>query len=97
MRILALSLLSSCILAQQSNSTKPTVTAEQRAAFWRAVANINIAKAAMEKSQATLSSLQSDMEKTCGESYTLQLDQSGEPTCVEKPKVEVSTDNKHKH
>jgi hypothetical protein len=67
---------------------KPSISTEQRAAFWRATLEATQATAAKQAADAKQKSIVDDMTKSCG-AWQLQLDQkSGEPACIEPPKVE---------
>jgi len=76
-------------LAQTSEleQTKPPViSADVRAAFWRA---------ALEKTQAEskFNEITTTMRMLCGPTHTLSQDGSGEPKCVVKPVIPTSTPN----
>jgi hypothetical protein len=89
-KLLATLLLSACAFAEdQPKPPKPTLTDRTLATFWRLLAQRNAAKASADKAEEALNAIQADMAKTCGEIHALQLDQTGEPACVEKPKPEA--------
>lgn len=70
----------------------PEVTAEQRATFWRKVAQSNLdyraIKTAEERyrlSDQDIINYQAELSKFCGDKFSLVLDlKTGEPTCKAK-------------
>lgn len=61
------------------------ISAEQRAMFWRASSDFQMAKQQFDAAQARLNAAMDDMRKTCGENRIFGADLKGEPACLEKP------------
>jgi hypothetical protein len=77
-----------CLTAFADDKAVPLVSDKSRAAFWRAVAEQTQANAAKLAADAKQKEAVEAMQKECG-AWTLTLDQkTGEPVCVEPPKVE---------
>ncbi|MDR3798006.1 MAG: hypothetical protein P4K93_07625 [Terracidiphilus sp.] len=62
----------------------PTITAEQRARFWRAQAEAINAAVRARAAQDVLVTVQSDLLKSCGD-WAFIAGEDGEPTCRPKP------------
>jgi hypothetical protein len=84
-------------IAQRDNHTatslpKPTVPAKppaitdaQRAQFFKAQSQMIQANAQVQQRQTEFQNAVAEMQKTCGDAYTLQINPNGDPECVAKP------------
>lgn len=73
------------IQVNENSKTPPTITAEQRAAYWKAVfQQSNLQKQLDAAGQAVQTEVQA-MVVTCGINATLQQALNGDPVCVAKP------------
>ena len=60
------------------------IAAEMRARFWRAQAEAIAAAARAKQAQDAARAVQEEMQKECGDKFTLALDAAGEPSCQPK-------------
>jgi hypothetical protein len=63
----------------------PTITDAQRAQFFKAQSQMIQANAQAQQRQTDFQSVIAEMQKTCGDTASLNLNQSGDPECVAKP------------
>jgi hypothetical protein len=91
MKIAILSMVLSLPLAAQTKT--PTITDAQKAAFWKAQAQLqadsSAANAAQEKLNKTRGAFEAAVKAlndTCGKDFHAQMDSNGDPTCVANPK-----------
>jgi len=66
-------------------SKPPAITDAQRAQFFKAQSQMIQANAQDQQKQAEFQSAIAEMQKTCGDTASLNLNQSGDPECVAKP------------
>jgi uncharacterized membrane protein YgcG len=77
------------LIAQTAKPTvpakPPAITDAQRAQFFKAQSQMIQANAQALQKQAEFQSAIAEMQKTCGDTASLNLNQSGDPECVAKP------------
>jgi len=78
-------LVSSFAIAQ----TAPTITDAERAEFFKAQSKLMAASEQAKEAQAQFQAAVAKLQAACGEAFTLQMNQGGDPACVAKPKPEV--------
>ncbi len=72
--------------ASQTTSAKPpSITDAQRAQFFKAQSQMIQANAQAQQRQTEFQSAIAEMQKTCGDTATLQSNPNGDPECVAKP------------
>jgi len=70
--------------ALQEENKAPRIAAEMRARFWRSQAEAIATAARAKQAQEALKAAQEEMQKTCGDKFSLALDAGGEPSCQAK-------------
>ena len=78
-------LFSTVALAQ----TAPVITDAQRAEFFKAQTNFVQARDRAKEAQAQFQAAVAKLQASCGDAFTLQMNQGGDPVCVAKPKPEA--------
>jgi hypothetical protein len=63
----------------------PVVSDAQRAQFFKAQSQMIQANTQASARQADFQMVVAELQKTCGDKYTLQLNAGGDPECVAKP------------
>ena len=63
----------------------PVVSDAERALFFKAQSQMIQANAQAQQRQTEFQNAVAEMQKTCGDKYTLQLNAGGDPECVAKP------------
>ena len=88
--ILALALPVSAQTAKPKDEPKPPViTDKMRADFFKAQAKMLQDNSAAQQSQTAFQGIVAEIQKTCGDDYTAQVNPNGDPVCVAKPKPEA--------
>ena len=77
-------ILLSASLAAENAPSKPKITSEQRAQFWRAQAEQLAAQMRLEMANRQLQAIREAMAKSCGDDV-LVSSPDGEPVCQAKP------------
>jgi hypothetical protein len=77
------------LIAQTAKPTvpakPPTITDAQRAQFFKAQSQMIQANAQAQQKQTEFQAAIAEMQKTCGDTATLQSNPAGDPECVAKP------------
>jgi len=63
----------------------PVVSDAERALFFKAQSQMVQANTQAQSSQTHFQEVVAELQKTCGDKYTLQLNPNGDPECVAKP------------
>lgn len=63
----------------------PVISDRLRADFFKAQSQMIQANAQAQQRQTEFQNAVAEMQKTCGDAYTLQLNPNGDPECVAKP------------
>ena len=66
-------------------ATPPSISDSERASFFKAQSQMIQANAQAQQRQTEFQNAVAEMQKTCGDKYTLQLNPDGDPECVAKP------------
>jgi len=66
-------------------ATPPAISDAQRAQFFKAQSQMIQANAQAQQKQSEFQNAIAEMQKTCGDKYTLQLNPYGDLECVAKP------------
>jgi len=78
-------MVASSVFAQ----TVPQITDAQRAEFFKAQSKLMAASEQAKDAQAQFQATVAKMQAACGDAFTLQMNQGGDPACVAKPKPEA--------
>ena len=78
-------LFSTVALAQSA----PVITDAQRAEFFKAQSKLMAASEQAKEAQTQFQATVAKMQAACGDAFTLQMNQGGDPACVAKPKLEA--------
>jgi predicted metal-dependent hydrolase len=62
----------------------PAISDAQRAQFFKAQSQMIQANVQAQQKQTEFQNAVAEMQKTCGDKYTLQLNPNGDPECVAK-------------
>jgi len=79
MRILFLAVTSLVFAAEVKG---PLISADQRAAYWRARAEVVAAQSALNDATVKVTTAVQAMQAVCGEKHPLILGKDGEPECA---------------
>ena len=66
-------------------ATPPSISDSERASFFKAQSQMIQANTQASARQADFQMVVSELQKTCGDKYTLQLNAGGDPECVAMP------------
>ena len=78
-------LFSTVALAQAA----PQITDAQRAEFFKAQAKAIGTSAEAKEAKTQFDAAVAKLQAACGDAFTLQMNQGGDPVCVAKPKPEA--------
>jgi len=67
----------------------PQITDAQRAEFFKAQSKLMAASEQAKEAQTQFQATVAKMQAACGDAFTLQMNQGGDPACVAKPKLEA--------
>ena len=65
--------------------TPPVIPDAQRAQFFKAQSQMIQANTQAQQRQTEFQAAIAELQKTCGDKYTLQLNGNGDPECVARP------------
>lgn len=84
-----MTLLSTFAVAEDTKPapTRPVISAEHRARYWRRDAENQRAQQAAAAAQAALAAAVADLQKDCGADFTAILDDKGEASCEAVPQA----------